>query len=48
LFIAESTSAIFKKPANALMYTTERILKVRKFKFTEDTMEPTKDGRSCI
>jgi len=48
LFIAENTSVIFKNLTDVLMSTTVKMLKDKRFKFMEDTMEPTKDGRSCI
>jgi hypothetical protein len=43
-----STSAISKKPTDALMYSKERMKKCKLFKFMVDTTEPTRDGRFSI
>ena len=45
LCTAENTSAISKRLTDALMYSKERMSKDRRFRFTTDTMEPTRDGR---
>jgi len=38
-------SVTSNRPTNALMYTRVKMSKDRRFRFTTDTMEPTRDGR---
>jgi hypothetical protein len=46
--IKENTSVTFNKQRDALMFTKAKILKDRRFRYTIDTMEPTRDGRFYI
>jgi hypothetical protein len=48
LYSAENTSAIFKKPTDALMSSKVKTLKDKLCRFIIDTMEPTKDGKFSI
>jgi hypothetical protein len=48
LYSVENTSAIFKKPIDALMSSKVRTRKDKLFRFIIDTMVPTKDGRFSI
>jgi hypothetical protein len=41
-------SATSKNLTDALMYSKERMRKCKRSKYTQDTMVPTKDGRSFI
>jgi hypothetical protein len=43
-----STSATFKRPTDASMYSKVKMLKARMSKYMEDTTVPTKDGRYSI
>jgi hypothetical protein len=43
-----NTSATFRRPIDALMYSKVKMLKDRISRFMEDTMEPIKDGRYSI
>jgi hypothetical protein len=43
-----NTSAIFRRPTDASMYSKVKILRDKISRFMEDTTEPTKDGRYFI
>jgi hypothetical protein len=44
----ENTFVTSRKPIDALMYSKVKMMKVRKYRYTIDTTEPTRDGRSSI
>jgi hypothetical protein len=48
LFTVVNTSVTFKNQIDALMFTKEKMLKVKTYKFILDIMVPTRDGRSSI
>jgi hypothetical protein len=43
-----NTSATSRKPIDALMFSKVKMMKVRKYRYTIDTTEPTRDGRFSI